>query len=142
MSDMVPADYTALLALVKARIRSAQYDALRSVNRELLTLYRDIGRLIAERQEAKGNGSAVVLRLSEDLRAEFPGISGFSARNLWYMRDFYLAYADDSKLQPMVAEIGWSHNLVILEKCKDDLEREFYLRMTRKFGWTKNVLIH
>ena len=142
MSDMIPADYTALLASIKTRIRSAQYDALRSVNLELVTLYRDIGRLIAQRQEANGNGSAVVQRLSEDLRAEFPGISGFSARNLWYMRDFYLAYADGSKLQPLVAEIGWSHNLVVLEKCKDDLQREFYLRMTRKFGWTKNVLIH
>ena len=142
MSDMVPADYMALLSSVKARIRGAQYDALRSVNHELVKLYHDIGRLIAQRQETNGNGNAVVQRLSEDLRAEFPGISGFPARNLWYMRDFYLAYADHSKLQPMVAEIGWSHNLVILEKCKDDLEREFYLRMTRKFGWTKNVLIH
>ncbi len=142
MSDMVPADYMLLLTSVKARIRSAQYDALRSVNHELVTLYRDIGRLIAQRQETNGIGSAVVQRLSEDLRAEFPGISGFSARNLWYMRDFYLAYADGSQLQPLVAEVGWSHNLVILEKCKDDLQREFYLRMTRKFGWTKNVLIH
>ena len=142
MSDLVPADYTALLTSVRARIRNAQYDALRNVNRELVMLYRDIGRMIAERQETKGNGNGVVQRLSDDLRAEFPGISGFSARNLWYMRDFYLAYTDDSKLQPLVAEIGWSHNLIILEKCKDDLEREFYLRMTRKSGWTKNVLIH
>ena len=142
MSNMIPADYTLLLDSVKTRIRTAQYDALRSVNRELVMLYQDIGRLIAERQETNGAGSAVVQRLSDDLRAEFPGISGFSARNLWYMRDFYLAYADDPKLQPLVAEVGWSHNLIILEKCKDDLEREFYLRMTQKFGWTKNVLIH
>ena len=40
----------------------------------------------------------------------------------------------------MVAEIGWTHNLIILDKCKDDQEREFYLRMTQKYGWTKNVL--
>jgi predicted nuclease of restriction endonuclease-like (RecB) superfamily len=58
------------------------------------------------------------------------------------MRNFHLTYSQDAKLQPLVAEIGWTHNLVILEKCKDDLEREFYLRMTRKLGWTKNVLIH
>ena len=42
----------------------------------------------------------------------------------------------------MVSELGWSNNLVILKRCKDDLQREFYLRMTRKFGWTKNVLVH
>jgi predicted nuclease of restriction endonuclease-like (RecB) superfamily len=58
------------------------------------------------------------------------------------MRLFYESYANNEKLAPMVREIGWTHNLAILEKCKDDLEREFYIRMTRKFGWTKNVLIH
>ncbi len=58
------------------------------------------------------------------------------------MRNFYLAYHGNEKLTPLVAEIGWSHNLIIMEKCKDDLEREFYLRMTRRLGWTKNVLTH
>jgi predicted nuclease of restriction endonuclease-like (RecB) superfamily len=89
-----------------------------------------------------GWGKAIVEQLAQDIRAEFPGIAGFSARNVWRMRDFYLSYRDSPKLTPMVAEIGWTHNLVILEKCKDELEREFYLRMTRRFGWTKNVLIH
>ena len=69
-------------------------------------------------------------------------MAGFSARNIWRMRDFYLTYHRNEKLTPLVAEIGWTHNLVILEKCKDDLQREFYIRMTQKFGWTKNVLIH
>jgi predicted nuclease of restriction endonuclease-like (RecB) superfamily len=84
----------------------------------------------------------VVETLAQDLRAEFPGGQGYSARNLWYMRNFYEHYQANPKLQPLVAEISWSHNLVILEKCKDDLEREFYIQMTRKFGWSKNVLVH
>jgi len=58
------------------------------------------------------------------------------------MRQFYSTYKDNQKLQPMVGEIGWSHNLIVMSKCKDDLQSEFYLRMTKKFGWTKNVLIH
>jgi predicted nuclease of restriction endonuclease-like (RecB) superfamily len=58
------------------------------------------------------------------------------------MRLFYESYAESEKLAPLVREIGWTHNIVILEKCKDELEQEFYLRMTRRFGWTKNVLIH
>ena len=58
------------------------------------------------------------------------------------MRQFYLEYHENEKLQPLVGEIGWSHNLQIFQRCKDLLEREFYLRMTRKFGWSKNVLIH
>ncbi|MBX2863220.1 MAG: DUF1016 family protein [Leptolyngbyaceae cyanobacterium MAG.088] len=133
-------DYQNLLGAVKERIRSAQYAALKVVNKELITLYWEIGQMIVARQEVAGWGRAVVEQLSLDLRAEFPGISGFSATNLWRMRAFYQGY--DGKLPPMVGEIGWTHNYVILEKCKDSLEREFYLRMTCKFGWTKNVLIH
>jgi predicted nuclease of restriction endonuclease-like (RecB) superfamily len=98
--------------------------------------------MIVTRQQGASWGKSVVEQLAKDLQAEFPGISGFSVRNIWNMRSFYVAYSQNEKLQPMVAEIGWTHNLVILEKCKDDLEREFYIRMARKFGWTKNVLIH
>lgn len=58
------------------------------------------------------------------------------------MRQFYETYAEDTKLSPLVREIAWSHNLVILGSCKDSLEREFYIRMTKKHGWSKNVLIH
>jgi len=135
-------DYAELLAEVRQRIRSAQYDALRAVNRELVTLYSDIGRLLVERQQGETWGKAVVANLSRDLRAEFPGTSGFSAANLWRMRLFYETYGGNEKLAPLVREIAWSHNVIILEKCKEDQEREFYLRMTRKFGWTRNVLVN
>lgn len=137
-----PDAYGNLLGEIRERIRSAQYEALRAVNKELIALYWDIGQMIVERQAREKWGRAVVERLARDLQAEFPGIKGFSASNLWRMRLFYEAYAENEKLAPMVREIGWVHNLVIFEKCKDDLQREFYIRMTRKFGWTKNVLIH
>lgn len=135
-------DYAHLLVEVKERIRSAQYEALKAVNKELVGLYWDIGRMIVERQDAEGWGKAVVEQLAADLRTEFPGVGGFSASNLWRMKAFFEAYTGREKLAPLVREIGWSHNLAILERCKDPMEREFYLRMTRKFGWSKNVLIH
>jgi predicted nuclease of restriction endonuclease-like (RecB) superfamily len=138
----LPSDYNQLLAEVKDRIRSAQYAALKAVNTELVGLYWDLGRLIVEKQEQSGWGKSVVERLSQDLRKEFPGVAGFSVQNLWYMRQFHLEYREHEKLQPLVGEIAWAHNLVIMSKCKDPLEREFYLRMTRKFGWSKNILIH
>ncbi len=141
MSDLIEG-YGNLLGEIKQRIRSAQYEALKAVNKELIALYWDIGHLIVTRQQEQTWGKSIVEQLAKDLQIEFPGISGFSARNIWRMRDFYLTYHANEKLTPLVAEISWSHNLVILEKCKDDLEREFYLRMTRKYGWTKNVLIH
>ena len=142
MAIEVTEDYRSLLVAVKHRIRAAQYEALKAVNRELMALYWDIGELIVTRQEIAGWGKSVVEQLAKDLQVEFHGMAGFSARNIWNMRSFYVTYRTNEKLQPLVAEIGWTHNLVILEKCKDDLQREFYLRMTPKFGWTKNVLIH
>ncbi|MBS3028545.1 MAG: DUF1016 domain-containing protein [Dolichospermum sp. DET50] len=142
MSNSISDEYTHLLMEVQQRIRSAQYEALKAVNREMINLYWDIGQIIVIKQEDAIWGKSVVEKLAKDLQTEFPGISGFSARNIWNMRNFYVTYSQNEKLQPLVAEIGWTHNIVILEKCKDDLEREFYIRMTRKFGWTKNVLIH
>ncbi|MEA3301684.1 MAG: DUF1016 N-terminal domain-containing protein, partial [Pseudomonadota bacterium] len=135
LSKQLPDDYAVLLAEVKERIRSAQYEALKAVNKELVALYWDIGKLIVERQDREGWGKSVVERLANDLQNEFPGVKGFSVQNLWYIRQFYLEYHDNEKLQPLVGEIGWSHNLVIFQRCKPPMEREFYIRMTCKFGW-------
>ncbi|NOY58006.1 MAG: DUF1016 domain-containing protein [Calditrichaeota bacterium] len=142
MTRPLPDDYTALLAEVKERVRSAQYEALRAVNKELVALYWDIDRMIVSRQGGGSWGKSVVQQLATDLQHEFPGIRGFSVQNLWYMRQFYLEYQSNKKLQPLVGEISWAKNLQIMSRCKDQLEREFYIRMTKKFGWTKNVLIH
>ena len=140
--NIPPNDYASLLAEVKERVRAARYAALKAVNKELVGLYWDIGRMIAERQKVEGWGKSVVQQLAADLQAEFPGVRGYSAQNLWYMRQFFLEYHENVKLQPLVGEISWAKNLIIMGRCKDPLEREFYIRMTRKFGWTKNVLIH
>jgi predicted nuclease of restriction endonuclease-like (RecB) superfamily len=137
----LPSEYGQLLADIKARVRSAQLAAFRAANRELVALYWDIGKMIVERKMDAAHGDAVAERLAEDLRAEFPGIAGFSRRNVFYMREFYVAYHELPKVQPLVAQIGWTHNLIVLTRCSDLLEREFYVRMTRKFGWSKNVLI-
>ena len=71
--------------------------------------------MIAERQAQAGWGRAVVENLSADLRREFPGTAGFSVQNLWYMRQFYVEYHADERLQPLVGEIAWAHNLVIMK---------------------------
>jgi len=132
--------YGNLLGDIKERIRSAQYEALKAVNRELIKLYWDIGRVIVERQKGEKWGRAVVEILAKDLQSEFPGIRGFSSHNIWRMRKLYLAYHKNEKLASLMQEIGWTHNIAVMEKCKDDLQREFYIRMTRKMGWTVNVL--
>ena len=80
-----------MLVAVKERVRAAQYQALKAVNKELVSLYWDIGRMIDSRQTASERGDIVVKKLAEDLQAEFPGVAGFSWRNLFYMSEFYSA---------------------------------------------------
>jgi len=142
MSEIMPVDYAGFLVEIKERIRRGQYQALHAVNKELLDLYWDIGASIHKKQDSLGWGKSVVETLARDLQDEFPGRNGFSAPNLWLMRQFYVEYSTRPNLQPLVREISWTKNLIIMARCKDDLEREFYLRATARFGWTKAVLTH
>jgi predicted nuclease of restriction endonuclease-like (RecB) superfamily len=129
------------IAEIKRKVRAAQYEALKSVNLHLIKLYWEIGKSISEKQ-SESWGKAVVPNLSKELQKEFPGVSGFSVTNLWLMAQFYNEYCAEADLQPMVGEISWTKHIVILNKCKDSLERQFYILAAKKFGWTKNVLIH
>ena len=133
-------DYSNLLSEVKTKILSSQERALRSVNYELVNLYREMGASILAAQEKNSWGMQVVERLALDLRQEFPGMKGFSPRSLWRMRDLYLTYKEEPNLQELSAKISWSHNLTLLVKCQDNLEREFYMRMASKHRWSLRSL--
>lgn len=131
----------AFISEIKDKVRNAQYEAMKAVNTELINLYWDIGKSISEKQ-SENWGKSVVPTLSKELQKEFPGVGGFSTTNLWLMTQFYSEYQSVENLQPLVGEISWTKHIVILSKCKDPKEREFYILSTKKFGWTKNVLIH
>ncbi|MBD2151020.1 DUF1016 domain-containing protein [Pseudanabaena sp. FACHB-1277] len=126
---------------IKQKVRQAQYEALKAVNVQLINLYWELGKAISEKQ-SENWGKAIVPTLSKELQKEFPKMSGFSTTNLWLMAQFYSEYHSAENLQPLVGEISWTKHIVILNKCKDSLERQFYILATKKFGWTKNVLIH
>ncbi len=142
MNKISSTDYKAFYQEIKEQVYQSQYEALKQVNKQLIKLYWFIGKAIVEKQETHKWGKSVVENLSNDLQKEFVGVKGFSVDNLWRMRKFFLRYKENEKLAPLVQEIGWSHNIIVMEKCKDDLQREFYIKMIRKFGWTKSVLIH
>lgn len=131
----------AFIADIKQKLRQAQYEALKSVNVHLINLYWEIGKSIAEKQ-SESWGKSIVPTLSKELQKEFPGVGGFSEGNLWLMAQLYSEYNADENLVPLVREISWSKHVTILKKCKNNLERQFYIEATKKFGWTKNVLIH
>lgn len=129
------------IAEIKHKVRQAQYEALKVVNTQLINLYWEIGKSIAEKQ-SENWGKAIVPTLSKELQNEFPGIGGFSTTNLWLMAQFYAEYNSVEFLQPLVGEISWTKQIAILNKCKNNQERQFYILSTKKFGWTKNILIH
>jgi predicted nuclease of restriction endonuclease-like (RecB) superfamily len=133
-------NYVDLLSSIKSRIAESRVRAVRAANRELIDLYWFIGRQIAERQEREGWGKSVVEQLSKDLRAAFPGAQGFSTQNLWYMRQFFLTYREDTNLQQLVGEIPWGQNLLIMAKAKARDEKEYYLRATAEMAWSRDVL--
>lgn len=141
-NSIINNDYKDLVAEIKDKIRNSQYEAMKQVNKTLINLYWGIGQEIYNQQKEKGWGKSIVEVLASEIKKEFPDVKGFSARNLWNMRNFYIEYKDNEFLQPLVAEISWSKNIIIIEKCKETLEREFYIKMTKKYGWTKDVLIN
>ena len=132
--------YEPLVEELKQLIHKKQYHVLKVINAETINLYWGIGEEIYRQQQEKGWGKSIVQILSQELQKEFSGAKGYSAANLWRMRNFYLIYRDSEKLAPLVREISWSNNIIIMEKCKDDLEREFYIQMSKQYGWTKRIL--
>lgn len=123
MKVIMSAEYKTFFKEIKERIHKAQYDAFKSVNKELINLYWDIGKSIVAKQEKLGWGKSIVETLARDLQKEFPGIQGFSSANLWRMRNFYITYKENEKLAPLVREISWTKNVIIMERCKDDIRR-------------------
>jgi predicted nuclease of restriction endonuclease-like (RecB) superfamily len=148
-------DYAEFIIHLKSKIRLAQLKAAVSVNREMILLYWEIGRDIVEKQGKDGWGSNVIERCSRDLRNEFPGIAGFSSRNVWRMRAFYNAYKDISTILPQpVAElderglplclqnIPWSHNVILLEKLEPVQERLWYAQLIVSEGLSRDGLVN
>ncbi len=127
---------------IKERIRTAQLKAALAANAELVLHYWEIGREILANQKREGWGAKVIDRLAADLQREFPKLSGYSSRNLKYMRAFAAAWPDRAIVHQLAAQIPWAHNCVLLDRLKDAKTREFYIRKTVEQGWSRSVLVH
>ena len=135
--------YFKILEKIKSEIKSSQISAFRKVNYELVILYFKIGKIIFQKQKKEGWGAKVIEKLSNDLRKEFGQKNGYSVRNLKYMMKFYDVYHNSSQfVQQAVAQIPWGQNITILNKCKTNKEKEFYLKLTIEKGLSRNVLVH
>jgi predicted nuclease of restriction endonuclease-like (RecB) superfamily len=121
-------------------IRSARGRALVAVNNALVDLYWQIGEFISRRIGTDGWGQGTVAALAAYIQRRHSAMRGFSAQNLWRMRQFFAAYRDQPKLSPLVRELPWTHHLIILGQSKRPEEREFYLRLAVRERWTKREL--
>jgi predicted nuclease of restriction endonuclease-like (RecB) superfamily len=138
--DRLSTEYQELLVSLKQRIRASQIRAALAVNRELILLYWQIGREILLRQSQQGWGAKVIDRLSQDLQTEFPELKGLSGRNLKYMRAFAEAYPESEFVQQAVAQIPWGHNVILLDRVKDERARLWYAQQVTINGWSRNIL--
>jgi predicted nuclease of restriction endonuclease-like (RecB) superfamily len=141
-------DYNFWLSELKSTIRQRQIKAALAVNSELIQMYWDLGSQIVQKQENAKWGTGFIDRLSKDLKAEFPEMSGFSLSNIKSCRQFYLFYNQDvKKSQQLVGElesnifsIPWGHHLLILRKIKNQNDALFYIQKTIENNWSRAVL--
>ena len=139
--NQMPDSYSVFLGNLKKRIQQERLKVVLSANAALVMMYWDIGRSILQKQNNEGWGAKVIDRLSLDLKYAFPEMSGFSPRNLKYMRKFAESWPDRGIVQEVLAQITWYHNLALLEKVKEPELRVWYARQTFENGWSRNVLV-
>jgi predicted nuclease of restriction endonuclease-like (RecB) superfamily len=125
-------EYHNEFAFVYKMITSAKSSAWQQVNKILINLYWNIGQYVSEKVERDGWGKGVVEQLSKYIVSENPSIKGFSARNIWRMKQFYDTYIENEKLSALLTEISWTNHLHILAKTKTIEEKSYYLDLAAK----------
>jgi predicted nuclease of restriction endonuclease-like (RecB) superfamily len=155
-----------LLGEIKARVVQARASAVLAVNSELVRLYWDVGRMIADRQRREGWGAAVIPRLARSLKEELPGAGGFSERNIGRMIAFFRAYPEPAEFLPQAVaklppgatargrvptraapaqaalwSVPWGHHAVLMDKVAEPRDRAWYMSRTVEHGWSRNVLL-
>ncbi len=138
--NQMPDNYFVFLGNIKKRIQQERLKAVLSANAALVMMYWDIGNDILRKQHEEGWGAKVIDRLSHDLKDAFPDMTGFSPRNLKYMRKFAESLSDRKIVQRIVAQIPWRSNLALLDKLKDAGLRLWYAQKTIENGWSRDIL--
>lgn len=113
--------YLQFIEEIKNEIRQQRVSIVLNANSSMICLYWNIGKAILEKQEKEGWGTKVIDRVSKDLKDAFPDMSGFSPRNIKYMRKFAECWSDYEFVQQVVAQIPWGQNVVLLDKISDDI---------------------
>ena len=134
---MLEKDFNEIANMIEQR----SYNAYRKVNEELIMLYLDIGKYVSEKLETAKWGSKTVEQLAYYLKEKYPKMKGFkSRRSIYLIKQFYDTYKDNEIVQPLVAQIGWTNNTIILSRTKTMEEKEFYIRLCIQNNYSKREL--
>ena len=129
-------EYSEIISIIER----ARENAFRAVNREFISMYWEIGAYVSDKVKYSSWGKAIVKDFSEFIQSHYVGIQGFSASNIWRMRQFYETYKDSERLAALVYEINWTNNLKIIARAKTDEAREFYLLLAAKNRYSTSEL--
>jgi predicted nuclease of restriction endonuclease-like (RecB) superfamily len=121
-------------------IEEAKDKIYKAVNNGLIGMYWEIGEYITQKVLENGWGKNTILEFSQFINTRYPDIKGFSPQNIWRMKQFYETYQNKPKLSPLVREITWSHNLLIMSGAKSDESKEFYIKLCVKHHYSKREL--
>ncbi len=135
-ADKADDGFTEVMGLIQA----ARQRAFQAVNTSLIDLYWQIGEHISRKITTAEWGAGVVAQLATHIAKAYPGLRGFTRPNLFRMRQFYEAYRNEEVVSPLVRQLPWTHNLIILSQTKRPEEREFYLRTAVQEQWSKREL--
>lgn len=141
MSDKIQTQEHSFVEVAKL-IQDARRKALQTVNTQLIDLYWQVGEYISRKVESAAWGEGVVKQLATYIAREIPDAKGFTHRNLFRMKQFFETYRFDEKVSPLVRQLPWTHNIIILSKCKTSDERNFYVELTLREKYSKRQLEH
>ena len=125
---------------IVAIIEQARQKAFRAVNRELIEMYWQIGQYISEKVKSNAWGKSIVTEFASFVQSKYVGIKGFSAQNIWRMKQFYETYAGNEKLSTLSRELTWSNNVLIMVSAKTAEAQEFYMNLAIKNNYSAREL--
>lgn len=134
---MVENDFKSIMIDIKGEIKTTQVRVSIESNKSLIFLYFRLGKILNDNYEY---GNKFIDDVSRELKLEFPNMTGFSVRNLKYMKKFYLEYKDDEVVQQLVAQLPWGHNILLMSRIKDYNIRKVYAEAAIQNGWGREML--
>lgn len=133
---MLDANFNQIIDMIERR----KNNAYRKVNEEMILLYLDVGKFLYELIENGSYGDKITTKVADFMKTNYPSIKGFTKRNIERMVQFYKTYKDDEIATPLVTQLSWTNNLLILSGSKSIEERHFYLQLSIKENYSKREL--